>query len=73
MLLMLPRGKVLDRVVEDCCSVWYSFSHGSFGDEWSTGSGPTLAWEEWWLELMRPCVSLASMGLQRLLVGEGKL
>lgn len=73
MLLMLPLGKVFDRVVVVwCSSVWYSFSQGSLGDEWSTGSGPMLAWDEWWLEHMRPCVSLASMGLQRLLVGEGK-
>lgn len=74
MLLMLPLGKVFDRVLEDWWgSVWYSFSQRSLGDEWSTGSGPTLAWEEWWLEPMRPRVSLVSMGLQMLLVGEGKL
>lgn len=74
MLFKLPLGKVFDRVVEDWCgSVWYSFSQRSMGDEWSIGSGPTLAWEEWWLEPMRPCVSLVSMGLQMLLVGEGKL
>lgn len=74
MLLMLPRGKVLDRVLEVWSgSVWYSFSQGSLGDEWSNGSPPTLAGDEWWLEPMRPCVSLSSMGLQMLLVGEGKL
>lgn len=85
MLLTLPLGKVLDRVLEVCSgSVWYSFSQSSLGDEWSNGSQPpapppppppppTLAGDECWLEPMRPCVSLSSMGLQRLLVGEGKL
>lgn len=74
MLLMLPLGKVFDREVEDWCgSVWYSFSQGSLGDEWSSGSRPMLPWEEWWLEPMSACVSFASMGLQMLLVGEGKL
>lgn len=81
MLLTLPLGKVLDKVLEVCSgSVWYSFSQGSFGDEWSNGPQPpppppppTLAGDECWLEPMRPCVSLSSMGLQRLLVGDGKL
>lgn len=74
MLLVLPLGKVFERVVEDCCgSVWYSLSQRCLGDEWPSGSGPTLAWEERRLEPMRPCVSSISMGLQMLLVGDGKL
>lgn len=74
MLLMLPLRKVLDKEEEDCCtSVWYSFSQGSLGDEWLSGSRLMLAWDEWRLELMRACVSFASMGLQMLLLGEGKL
>lgn len=74
MLLMLPLGKVLDRVLEVWwASVVYSCSQGSLGDEWSTGSGLMLAWDEWWLELIRPCKSLSSVGVQMLLVGEGKL
>lgn len=74
MLLVLPLGKVFDRELEDWSgSVWYSLSQGSFRDEWSSGSGPMLAWEEWWLEPIRARMSLASVGLQMLFVGEGKL
>lgn len=74
MLLMLPLGKVLDRVLEVWwASVVYSFSQGGLGDEWSTGSGLMLACDEWWLELIRPCKLLSSVGVQMLLVGEGKL
>lgn len=74
MLLVLPLGKVFDRELEDWCgSVWYNLSHGSLRDEWSSGSGPMLAWEEWRLEPMRARVSLTSVGLQKLFVGEGKL
>lgn len=74
MLLVLPLGKVFESDVEDWCdSVWYSFSQGSLRDEWSSGSGPMVVWEQWWLELMRACVSLTSVGLQTLFVGEGKL
>lgn len=70
--LMLPLEMVCARQVVDwCASVWYSLSHGCcLGEEWSRGPGPcTLAWEEWWLELMRARVSLALVGLQFSLVG----
>lgn len=44
-------------------------SHSCLGDEWSRGPD-TLIGDEWGLELIRACVSLASAGLLLSLVGD---